>query len=157
MERTLTIIASLLCVSAFNALAQEEESRFKPGEIDVSPFATYVDKTGDDWGVGASVTYFITDKIGVGACTYWTDFGGTFFDNLAGEAYFRIPLLKRVAPYAVASIGYQFDSKEWFETLGAGVDFRAFKKISAFGDIQYRFANETRDGVFIRLGVRLAL
>ena len=50
--------------------------------------------------------------------------------------------------------GYQFDSDEWFETLGAGVDFRPFENIAAFGDIQYRFANQTRDGVFIRLGVR---
>ncbi len=132
----------------------QEEDRFKAGEFDVSPFATYVDKTGDDWGLGASVTYFMTDKIGLGASTYWTDFGGTFFDNLAGEAYFRLPLFKRIAPYAVGSVGYQFDSDEWFETLGVGVDFRAFDKISAFSDVQWRFANETKDGVFLRLGVR---
>jgi hypothetical protein len=155
MKKKFAIASCVLCLATFAALGDdEEESRFKPGEWDVSPFATYVDKTGDKWGVGAALTYFLTDKIGVGGSTYWTDFGGTFFDNAAGEAYFRLPLFKRIAPYAVGSIGYQFDSKEWFETLGAGVDFRAFERISAFGDIQYRFANETRDGVFLRLGAR---
>lgn len=156
MKKIFTIVSSLLCVSTISILGQEEETRFKAGEWDVSPFATYVDKTGDKWGLGASVTYFLTDKIGLGGSTYWTDFGGTFFDNAAGEAYFRLPLFKRIAPYAVGSIGYQFDSKEWVETLGLGVDFRAFKRISAFSDIQYRFANETKDGVFLRLGARFS-
>ena len=146
-----------MCLGSMTVLSQEEETRFRIGELEVSPFATYVDKAGDDWGVGASLTYFVTDKIGVGATTYWSDFGGTFFDNLAGEAYFRLPMLKVLAPYAVGGVGYQFDQKEWFGTLGAGVDFRPFKNISAFSDIQYRFVSETRDGVFLRLGVRLSL
>ncbi len=154
MKKILSFCMSVVCFGVISAPAQEEESRFKIGEFEVSPFATYVDKTGDQWGLGASLTYFVTDKIGVGASTYWTDFSGTFFDNAAGEAYFRLPLFKAIAPYAVGSVGYQFDSDEWFETLGAGVDFRPFKNIIAFGDAQYRFANETRDGVFLRLGVR---
>ncbi len=156
MKRTLTILTSFVCFSAVTALAQDEDLRFRPGEFDLSPFATYVDKTGDNWGAGAALTYFVTDKLGIGASTYWTDLGGTVFDNAAGELYFRLPLFRIVAPYAVGSVGYQFDSDEWFETLGAGIDFRPFKKISAFSDVQYRFANETRDGVFLRLGVRFA-
>lgn len=84
-------------------------------------------------------------------------FWGSFIDNIEGEAYFRLPLFDRIAPYAVGGIGYEFETDEWFETLGAGVDFRVFEKISAFGDIQWRFANETKDGVFLRLGVRIAL
>ncbi len=155
MKRTNAILASLLCCTAFSAFA-EDETRFKPGEWDISPFATYVNKTGDDWGVGAALTYFITSNLGIGACTYWTDFGGSFFDNAAGEAYLRLPIFKSLSPYAVGSIGYQFDSTEWFETIGAGLDFRPFDKISAFSDVQYRFANQTRDGVFVRLGVRFA-
>lgn len=144
-----------MCLTAFTALCQEE--RFKAGELEISPFATYVDKSGDDWGLGAAATYFLNDKIGVGASTYWADFGGSFIDNIEGEAYFRLPLFDRIAPYAVGGIGYEFETDEWFETLGAGVDFRVFEKISAFGDIQWRFANETKDGVFLRLGVRIAL
>jgi hypothetical protein len=156
MKRTLPLLASLLFLAILAARAQEGESRFKPGEWDFSPFATYVDKTGDDWGVGAALTYFINQSIGVGATTYWTDFGGTFFDNVEGEAYYRLPLFKRIAPYGVGGVGYQFDSKEWFGSLGGGLDFRAFQKLSAFSDIQYRFVKETRDGVFLRLGLRLS-
>jgi hypothetical protein len=156
MNKIVAIISSILCFGALSAFAQGEETRFRPGEFEVSPFATYVDKSGDKWGVGASVTYFMTSYLGFGASTYWTDFGGTFFDNAAGEAYLRLPLFKVVSPYAVGSVGYQFDSEEWFETLGAGVDFRPFKRISAFSDLQYRFANETNDGVLVRLGVRFA-
>lgn len=153
MKIKFIILASLLCLSAITSLAQEE-TRFKRGAWEISPFLTYVDKTGDNWGVGATAMYFVTRSIGVGGTTYWTDFGGRFFDNLAGEAQFRLPLFKRLAPYGVGSIGYQFDSKEWFQTLGAGADFSVFKHLAAFSDIQWRFANETRDGVFLRLGVR---
>jgi hypothetical protein len=156
MKKIFIILGSLVWLGAITALAADDDSRFKPGEWDFSPFATYVDKVGDDWGVGASLTYFVTDMLGVGAATYWTDFGGTLFDNAAGEAYLRIPFFKSLAPYAVGSVGYQFDSDEWFETLGGGLDFRPFNNISAFGDIQYRFANETRDGVMVRLGVRFS-
>lgn len=156
MKRNLTIIGSVLCLSTLTALGQDADTRFRPGEWELSPFATYVDKSGDNWGVGASLSYFVTKNIGVGATTYWTDFGGTFFDNAAAEAQFRLPLLKVVSPYAVGSVGYQFDSSEWFQTLGAGVDFRPFNKISAFGDVQYRFADKTKDGIFLRFGVRLS-
>jgi hypothetical protein len=90
----------------------------------------------------------------VGATTYWTDFKGTFFDNMAAEGQFRLPILKTLAPYAVASVGYEFDSEEVFGTFGGGINFRPFDKIAAFSDIQWRVAHETRDGVFIRLGVR---
>ncbi len=155
MKKTLTILTSLLWLNVLAAFG-EEESWFRSGEWQVSPFATYVDKSGDKWGVGASATYYLTRNLGLGASTYWTDFGGTFFDNVAGEVYFRIPVLQSVSPYAVGSVGYQFDSSEWFETIGAGVDLRAMDQFGVFADIQYRFANDTKDGVFIRLGVRFA-
>ena len=156
MKKTFTILTSLLSLAVGSAIAQQGGTRFQPGEWEVSPFATYVDKDNGKWGAGAALTYFLTSNIGLGASTYWTDFKGTFFDNAAGEAYFRIPIFKAVSPYAVGSIGYQFDTTEWFETIGGGVDFRLFDKIAAFSDIQYRFANQTKDGVFIRLGARFA-
>jgi len=156
MKKTLTVIGTLLWLSVVTVRGQDDEDRFRAGEWDISPFGTYADKTGDKWGLGASATYFLTQNWGVGATTYWTDFGGTFFDNLAAEGYFRIPLLKVLSPCAVGSIGYQFDSQEGVETFGVGTDFRPFKNIAAFSDIQYRIANDTRDGVFLRLGVRFS-
>ncbi len=151
-------MASVILLGTVTALAADDEPRFKPGEWNVSPFGTYTDQTGGKWGAGAALTYYITDKLGVGASTYWTDLQGTFFDNAEAEAYLRLPLLKSLAPYAVGGVGYQFDRQYWFETLGAGLDFRVFKNLDAFSDIQYRFANasNSKDGVFLRLGVRFA-
>ncbi len=135
----------------------DSEERFKKNEWDMSVFGVYSDQAGGKWGLGAAGTYFITDKIGVGAVTYWTETGGTVFDNLAAEGYFRIPLFKIVAPYAVASVGHQFDRDYWFETFGGGVDFRAFERISAFSDIQFRLSNnndKSPNGAILRVGAR---
>lgn len=159
MKRTISIFTSLLCFALVTVRAQEKETRFRPGEWEVSPFATYVDRTGNKWGAGIEGTKFLNNNFGLGVSTFWTEGGGTFFDNIAGEGYFRIPLFQSVSPYAVGSLGYEFEaSRAWFETLGAGIDFRAFKRFAAFSDIQYRWVNETniRNGVFLRLGVRFA-
>jgi hypothetical protein len=131
---------------------------FAKGEFNLSPFGTYVDQAGGRWGAGVAGTYFLTDKIGIGAATYWTDTGGTLFDNLIFEGYFRLPL-KRVAPYAVAALGYQFDHTYWFETIGGGIDFRAFKRLDAFADLQWRFANSDKsgNGALLRFGLRFNL
>lgn len=147
------VALTLLCLPASG---QETAERFRAGEWDVSPFVTYVDKSGDNWGLGGSVTYFPSKMVGVGASTYWSDFRGVFIDNMSGEAYVRIPVLKSVAPYAVGSLGYVFETEEWSATFGGGVDYRIFKRLSAFGDLQYRFVEHTRDGVFARLGIRFA-
>jgi hypothetical protein len=157
MKNRLIILAGLcLCVTSVQGDEADSDKRFNAGEWALSPYAVYVDKAGDNWGLGAAATYYLTERIGVGGSTYWTDTTGTFFDNAAGEAYFRLPALKLVAPYGVGSIGYEFNREEWFETLGLGIDFRPFKKISAFTDLQWRIANEAQNGVFLRLGVRLS-
>jgi hypothetical protein len=131
---------------------------FQKGEFNISPFGTYVDQAGGRWGAGVAGTWFLTDKIGIGGATYWTDTSGTFFDNVEFEGYFRWPF-KRVAPYAVASIGYQFDHTYWFETLGGGIDFRAFKRLDAFSDLQWRIANSDKsgNGALLRFGLRFNL
>ena len=43
-----------------------EDVRFHKGEMDVSPFGVYTDQAGKKWGAGAALTYFLTDKIGIG-------------------------------------------------------------------------------------------
>jgi hypothetical protein len=154
----LAALAQTNATAQTNAAATEEEPRFKAGEKDFSPFGVYTDQAGGKWGAGAALTYFVTDKIGAGLSSYWTELGGTFFDNLEGEGYFRLPLLKVIAPYAVGGVGYQFDRHYGFETIGLGLDFRAFKHLDAFGDLQYRFSNDddkSKSGTFLRLGVRL--
>ena len=156
------VLCHVTALAQTNATASsatnEEEPRFHKGEMDVSPFGAYVDKAGGKWGPGVALSYFLTKRFGLGAATYWTDFKGTFFDNAELEGYFRLPLLRIVAPYAVGSVGYQFSHEYAFETIGLGVDFRPFKHIDAFGDAQYRYSNDTdksKSGAFIRVGVRL--
>ena len=159
MKKTLTILVSLLGLGVLTVSAEDSDSRFQKGEWDISPFATYVNKSGGKWGVGSALTYFLTKQFGVGAATYWTDFGnGTFFNNLEAEGYFRITQFDRVAPYATASLGYQFDRSYWFQTFGGGVDFRMLKNLSAFSDLQFRIAdnNNSQNGAFFRLGVRFS-
>jgi len=152
------IAPGLTRAADFSTSSPDDELMFNKGELNISPFATYVNQTGGKWGAGAALTYFLHENIGVGAATYWTDLGGTMFDNAEAEGYFRLPILKVVAPYAVGSVGYQFDRHYWFETIGAGVDFRPFKRIDAFSDIQYRIANSSAlNGVFLRIGVRFTL
>ena len=161
-KRILMLILGIGAIAAWGqirAVAQQsEEILFKKGEFDLSPFGAYVDQAGGKWAAGAAATYYITDKIGLGASTYWTEIGGAFFDNLEAEGYFRLPLFKRIAPYAVGGVGYQFDREYSFETLGAGVDFRVFKHLQAFSDVQYRFSNSSSKsggGGFLRLGARI--
>jgi hypothetical protein len=158
MKRRIAILVTLVGLGAQGSLGQAQTNELRSGEWQVSPFATYVDKSGDKWGLGVSLTYFLTKQFGIGGATYWTDFSGTFFDNFEGEAYFRIAQFDRLTPYAVGSIGYQFDSDYWFETFGGGVDFRVADRIKAFGDLQYRIAdnNNSQNGIFIRLGVRIS-
>jgi len=138
--------------------AEEKEKRFHSGEIDLSPFGLYVDRAGGKWGGGAALTFYPIKNLGIGAATFMTDTKGTFFDNVQGEGYFRLPLLRIVAPYAVGSFGYQFDHDYSFETFGLGVDFRPLRNLGAFADGQYLVSNnhsKAGNSPFIRIGLRL--
>jgi len=137
---------------------EEKDKRFHSGEIDLSPFGLYVDRAGGKWGGGAALTFYPIKNLGIGAATFMTDTKGTFFDNVQGEGYFRLPLLRIVAPYAVGSFGYQFDHDYSFETFGLGVDFRPLRNLGAFADGQYLVSNNhSKEGnsPFIRIGLRL--
>lgn len=161
MKPIANLLSALAILTTVITLRADEEGDrlFRADEFDISPYVAYSDQSGGKWGAGAAFTYFFTENIGAGASTYWTEFQGTVFDNLEGEAYLRLPLFKAVAPYAVGGLGYQFDRHYWFETIGGGVDFRAFKSLDLFSDIQYRIANSgnSPNGVFIRAGVRISL
>src|SRR5215471_7643134 len=166
MKTTFKKIAILVSICTLTALGRAiaagqattttyDDTEFKQGELSLSPFGTYVDKAGGKWGAGAALTYYVLQNVGIGASTYWTELKGTFFDNVEAEGYFRLPLFKSIAPYAVGGVGYQFDRRYWFETIGVGVDFRAFKRFDAFSDVQWRIANNsTKNGAFLRVGVR---
>ena len=151
-----TIMAIITLLFVGSTVTSNASDLFTAKETTLSFFGTYVDQTGDDWGLGAGVTHFITRHLGVGAVTHWENFDGPFFDNLAGEAYFRLPLGSLpLAPYAVGAVGYTFENDEWFESFGAGAEWRFSKKLGVFGDFQWQFNNDTDDGVGLRIGARL--
>ena len=86
---------------------EEKHERFHSGELDLSGYGVYIDRAGGKWGGGAALTFYPIQDIGVGAATFVTDNKGTFFDNVEGELYLRLPLFDLVAPYAVGSFGYE--------------------------------------------------
>jgi hypothetical protein len=136
---------------------EEKHERFHSGEADLSLYGQYIDRAGGKWGGGAALTFYPIQDIGIGASTFIMDNKGTFFDNVEGELYLRLPLFDLVAPYAVGSFGYEFDHEYSFETVGGGVDFRPFKHIAAFADGQYLISNnhdKASNSPFFRIGLR---
>ena len=147
-----TIIAG---VSAGIANA-DEEGVFNARERAFSLFGSYVDKPGDYGGMGVGVTYYITRQFGIGAVTHVEDVGGTFIDNVAGEGYFRFPLKSTpIAPYVTAAIGRSFETHEMFYSAGGGVEWQWMPRFRAFGDLSWQINDDSRDGLALRLGVRL--
>lgn len=107
-------LLGLCCAAAANG-----QTLFKESELSLSLTGGYVDRAEHQWGVGANATYFFGTHFGVGVATHWEDFGGSVIDNFGGEVYLRYPLESvRVAPYAVATVGYSWETHEWFESIG---------------------------------------
>jgi hypothetical protein len=149
-----TVIAVLLVFTSM--MARAESTLFASNENQLSFFGTYVDGRGDDWGLGAGYTRYLTENLGVGAVTYWKDFNGAFIDNLGAEGYYRFPLDDlRLAPYAVASAGYSFELEELFFAFGGGAEFRLNERLGLFGDLRWQINNDTKDGATLRVGARL--
>lgn len=155
MNKAILFGAALLGLTGVSLRA--EEGWFRSGELSVAGFGTYVDKVGEQWGVGGEVAYFFTRHLGVGAVTHWEDFGGRFIDNLAAEAYLRLPIdALSLAPYGVVTAGRAFETGEWFQSFGAGAEFRFTANTGLFADVQWQFNNVTRDGAALRAGLRIA-
>ena len=132
------------------------EGNFEAGEKFFSIFGSWVDKPGDAGGVGAGVGYFITPRFGVGAATHLEEVGGTMIDNIALEGYYRIPLRDApVAPYALASVGHSFETDEVFFSFGGGAEWQFHPRFRAFGDASWQVNDDSKDGIALRLGVRL--
>jgi len=155
MTKKLMMAAIIAGVSAGIANANDEET-FNARERVFSLFGSYVDKPGDYGGMGVGVTYYITQRLGVGAVTHVEDIGGTIIDNVAGEGYFRFPLKNApIAPYVTAAIGRSFDTHEMFYLAGGGAEWQWKPRLRAFGDLSWQINDDSRDGFALRLGVRL--
>lgn len=151
MKTTIAVLLTLLSITVARA-ADFYNSR----ELALSAFGGWVDKDDSKFAPGAGISYFLTEHLGVGATTHWDNFEGSFFDNISGEGYFRWPLSRLpLAPYGVVAVGYNFETDESFETIGAGAEWRFNEKWGVFGDVRWQFNNDTDDGVAFRVGLRL--
>jgi hypothetical protein len=158
MRRTIAALGLGILLAGSTATAQTQ-NLFKADEINLIMFGDYFDKHSDQWGGGVGLQYFTSRVIGLGVSTHWENFGGSFFDNVNGELYLRIPLGRLpIAPYAVGTGGYDFEREGWFGGGGGGAEWRFSKEVGVFGDIQW-FVREggDRDGIGVRFGLRLAL
>lgn len=149
------IIALFIVVCGVAAHAGTGGGIFNSHELSLSVFGGYVDKDDSDLAPGAGLSYYFTENFGVGAVTHWENYSGTFFDNVAAEGYFRWPLSSMpLAPYAVVSLGYSFETSETFAAFGGGAEWRFDRKWGAFGDLRWQVNDDTDNGVAIRIGIR---
>ena len=160
-QTNVVVVQTNVVVVQTNAAATEEEHKHDPfhaGELDLSPYAAYIDRLpGPKWGGGAALTFYPIKVLGIGASSYLTNFKGTAIDNVEGEAYLRFPMGCLLAPFGVGGAGYEFDHKYGFETVGLGLDVRPERIIGFFGDAQYRFSNNqdrSKGGILVRIGIR---
>ncbi len=151
-------IASLSCaLFGFGAVvASADDGWFKNRELYISGFGTYIDQPEDQWGGGAEVGYFFCKYAGVGLTSSWQNFTGQFFDNLAGDVYLRLPIGDlSLAPYAIGTFGYKWETDNWFEGVGAGLEYRFTGNVGMFSDIQWEWNdNHVRDGIHVRAGLK---
>jgi hypothetical protein len=142
-------------VSLGSSLAQSGTVLFREKETSIFAFGSYVDKPDSDLAPGVGFSYFFSPNIGISASTYWENFDGSFIDNVAAEGIFRWPLRRMpLAPYALAGVGYSFESEDTNFYFGGGAEYRFQRKMGLFGDVRWQINDETRDGVGVRVGVR---
>ena len=152
MKTTILILTCILTVTTARAV---DGTAFRSGELNLSVFGGWVDKDDSTLAPGAGVSYYLSRHFGVGAFTHWENFDGKFIDNFSAEGYFRLPLGELpLAPYALAGIGYSFETEETFETIGAGAEWRLQESLGIFGEVRWQVNNDTDDGVAFRAGVR---
>lgn len=169
MKRIMAIVIAILGVlvtgstaarAQTNAYVQHgysetrSEQTFRASELTWSVYGGWVDKDDSKFAPGLGLTYYMTRNFGVGATLALENYDGSFIDNLAAEGYYRFPICDRWAPYAVAGIGYSFESEDVFGYFGGGLEYRLSHHMGVFGDVTWHLNNDESDGVGFRVGVR---
>ena len=157
MKKLIALFAVALALGA--GTTSRAESLFTENEVSLLGFANYADRPDDYWGGGIGLTYFLTRNVGLGASTYWSDFKGSFFDNVSGEDYLRLPLgASPLAIYGLGSVGYTWEFNNWFFGFGGGAELRFSKQFGLFSDIRWMLNEAGEDnGVSVRIGLRLGM
>ena len=107
-------------------------------------------------GAGAGINHFFTRNFGIGGDAYSENANHVFIDNASANLIFRAPIDSiRLAPYAYAGGGYQFENSDRaFAQAGGGLEFRFTKCFGVFADARFVFINDAKDYGVGRLGVR---
>jgi hypothetical protein len=165
----LLILGTSLCCVA--GMAQTAASPYRAGELDVDLFGSgsvgqyTLDHISGDriqhdgrLGVGAGVSYFFTEILGVGVDAGTESTSHYLVDRVSANFIARFPLADSgIAPYVLAGGGRQFDPSElWFGDAGAGIEFRFTPQVGVFADGRYVFTEHSPNYGLFRAGVRMA-
>lgn len=142
-----------------------EGALFSPYELSLDLFGSVYDndrhtfsgeRAKGQFGGGLGTSYFLTRELGLSLDTTISDNGSSFFDSLVGSVIYRYPLEElRIAPYAFAGLGGQFDVRDELSGhLGIGLEYRLNPLAGVFVDTRYVFTEETKDFWQFRGGMR---
>ncbi|HYG23034.1 MAG TPA: hypothetical protein VEH04_09645 [Verrucomicrobiae bacterium] len=142
---------------------QASSDAFRAGETQLDMFGLYATSDRDNfsedtWGLGIGGNYFVTDQLGFGLDTYVADVDWP--KHIEASVIGRYPLYERyhlsMAPYGFVGIGRQFfDKGQWTGHIGGGVEYRLNHSTGVFLDLRGVFADQSKDFMVWRFGVRL--
>ncbi|WP_160164465.1 hypothetical protein [Pedosphaera parvula] len=109
------------------------------------------------FGFGFGGKYFFTREIGLSVDSNIGFNGHAFFDFLHASAIYRFPIEEyRIAPYAIAGTGCEFDpSTQLSGHFGGGVEFRFNAVTGIYGDVTYNLVHSASDYFLLRGGIRI--
>ncbi len=136
---------------------------FRDHEFSLDVFGSFTNgardyRYDDGFGGGIGANYFFTRYIGLGADGNVYDGGvhGVWSGTASLIVRFPVELGQTCfAPYVFGGGGVRSDGHTvGTEHAGAGVEFRATPRIGIFGDGRYTWAEDRRDAITSRVGIR---
>lgn len=137
----LLVLTALAIIKVCTAKAAQPGNLFRSGEFDISIGGTASIGTAQREaeavviGTQFGADYFVTKNLGLGARAELNDFGHSVIDRANGRVTLRAPLWDRVAPYAYAEGGYQFERERIFAGAGGGAELRFTKSVGAYAEL----------------------
>ena len=139
---------------------------FAAGEFALDLFGTYTDARpdklngslkGGTYGAGLGATYFFHKNAGLqldSTVNDVTDANGGLFDHSSVSLIVRYPLGK-LAPYAVAGAGWDWNEHQPDTHTGLGVEWRFNQHLGAIGEARWIFGTSgAPDAAQFRAGLR---
>lgn len=139
---------------------RESATLYNPNELSLDLFGTYATRnavggSGDHWGGGAGLNYFLTRYIGIGADSYLEEWKWPYRVN--GSLILRLPIDKAgIAPYIFGGGGREFKYlPQWTGHVGGGLEIRVNSHAGFFADGRRVFPDKSKDYALVRFGMRV--